>query len=157
MWDVRAALSGLDKLLQTVIAASNAASNIALKEHAAMSGHVVDGKLSSAQRASASIPVLTSTVQAVPQLLRARLVLRRLITAILPQHLPSLQVSAIAYVGGYTARIVRKYDCENCIALCTKPVSNHPILPFTESQYPRWAPIAIGSTSFCSGPFKSFC
>nr|XP_050042076.2 uncharacterized protein LOC126539322 [Dermacentor andersoni] len=125
MLDVRAALSGLEKLLKTRIAVSNAASNIAHKER--MSGHILHDTLSSAQPASASAPMppLTSTVQAVPQLSRARLPLQRLNTTILPQQLSSLQISATAYVGGYIVRAVGEHiDCENCVTLCTKPVSN---------------------------------
>lgn len=78
MLNVRAALSVFEKLLKTVIVASNAASNIAHKECIAMSGPVLADTLSSAQLASASAPKppLRSTVQAVPQLPSARLVLQ---------------------------------------------------------------------------------
>lgn len=40
--DALDAFSGLEKLLKTGIAASNATSNIGQKEHVAMSGHVLD-------------------------------------------------------------------------------------------------------------------
>ncbi|XP_050032440.1 uncharacterized protein [Dermacentor andersoni] len=124
MLDVRAALSGLEKLLKTGIAVSNAASNIAHKECGAMSGHILS-----------SMPPLPSTVQAVPKLSRARLALQRLNTTILPQQLSSLQISATAYVGGYIARVVGEHiDCENCVTLCTKPVSNQPLFQLTRSQ-----------------------
>lgn len=112
---------------------------------------------SSARRAPASapIPALTSTEQAVPQTART-LVLQRLNTTILPQHLPSLQISATAYVGGHIAGVASEHmDCENCIAFVHE-ASEQPPDPSSRGGLER-RPLHVGSNSLCSGRVRSFC
>lgn len=121
--DVRAALAGLEKILKTGIAASSEASNVAHGERVAT---------------ARPLPAETATFFAQPesQLTRSSLVaLERLNTTVLPHHLPSLEISATVYVGGYVARVIsEQMKCENCVAISTKPASNQPLLQFTRCQ-----------------------
>lgn len=164
--DVRAALSGLEKVLKTGIATANAASNVAHSEVVVMSGSLpanasassseaahtnpsevvlMSGTLAANAAPSTSEPACTSHAQPTStshtlaqtpsQLKRAAIVLQRLTASMLPQYLPSLQISATVYVGGYIARVVsEKMNCENCLAVCTKPVNNQPLLQFSRCQ-----------------------
>lgn len=121
--DVRAALTGLEKILKTGIAASSEGSNVAHSEPAATSRPL-------------PAEVLTSSLQSKSALTRRALViLERLNSTVLPQHLPSLQISATVYIGGYIARVIsEQMKCDSCIAISTKPVTNQPLLQFTRSQ-----------------------
>lgn len=124
MLNVRSVLSGLEKVLKTGIAASSATSNVA---HSECAVNVSTGTLPT--------EASPSPAQQLPQLQRAALVLQRLNATVLPQHLPSLQISATVYVGGYIARVISEHmSCENCTSVCTKPASNQPIFQFTRSQ-----------------------
>nr|XP_050032240.1 uncharacterized protein LOC126528390 [Dermacentor andersoni] len=121
--NVRSVLSGLEKVLKTGIAASSATSNVAHRERAQMSTGTLHTEAS------------PSPAQQLPQLQRAACVLQRLNTTVLPQQLPSLEISATAYVGGYIARVINEHmRCESCSSVCTKPASNQPILQLTRSQ-----------------------
>ncbi|KAH8021084.1 hypothetical protein HPB51_012368 [Rhipicephalus microplus] len=123
MLNVRSVLQGLEKVLKTGLAASSMASNVAHRECAQMSTGTLLTEAS---------PSLT---QQLPQLQRAACVLQRLNATVLPQHLPSLEISATVYVGGYIARVIKEHMCcGSCTAVCTKPASNQPILQFTRSQ-----------------------
>lgn len=52
-----------------------------------------------------------------------------------PAALPTLQLSATVYIGGYIARVVSEHiDCEKCCALTTKPPTNQPLQQFTRLQ-----------------------
>ncbi|XP_075742919.1 uncharacterized protein LOC142796362 [Rhipicephalus microplus] len=137
MLDVRAALSGLEKILKTGIAAANVTSNVAHTESATSAP--LPGSASSSQPVCTSSALVSSSantdVHTPPSLKKAVVVLQRLTTSLLPQYLPSLQISATVYVGGYIARVVsEKRNCENCVSLCTKPVTNQPILQLTRNQ-----------------------
>ncbi|KAH7978796.1 hypothetical protein HPB49_006774 [Dermacentor silvarum] len=121
--DVRAALSGLEKVLKTGIAASNALSNVAHSETAGISTALLRKTPAEQVQPRSEIAKTAMTV------------LERLNTTLLPLHLPSLQISATVYIGGYIARVImEQMNCENCVALCTKPVTNQPLLTFTRSQ-----------------------
>ncbi|KAH8035036.1 hypothetical protein HPB51_003877 [Rhipicephalus microplus] len=123
MLNVRSVLQGLEKVLKTGLAASSMASNVARRKCALMS----TGTL----LAEASL----SLAQQPPQLQRATCALQRINATVLPQHLPSLEISATVYVGGYIARVINEHmRCGSCTAVCTKPASNQPILQFTRSQ-----------------------
>ncbi|KAH8026692.1 hypothetical protein HPB51_024191 [Rhipicephalus microplus] len=123
MLNVRSVLQGLEKVLKTGLAASSMASNVAHRECAQMSTGTLLTEAS---------PSLT---QQLPQLQRAACVLQRLNATVLPQHLPSLEISATVYVRGYIARVINEHMCcGSCTAVCTKPSSNQPILQFTRSQ-----------------------
>ncbi|KAH6948127.1 hypothetical protein HPB50_023065 [Hyalomma asiaticum] len=120
--DVRAALSGLQKVLKIGIAASNPLSNVAHSEPATMSLTVSEKPETSVQPHS--------------QLGRVALnVLQRLKTTVLPVYMPSLQISATVYVGGYIVRVIsEQMNCENCVAIASKPLTNQPLQVFTRSQ-----------------------
>ncbi|KAH6937647.1 hypothetical protein HPB50_003076 [Hyalomma asiaticum] len=137
MLDVRAALSGLEKILKTGIPAANVTSNVAHAE--SVTSSPLPGSASSSQPVCTSSALVSSAantdVQTPPSLKKAVVVLQRLTTSVLPQYLPSLQISATVYVGGYIARVVsEKVNCENCVSLCTKPVTNQPLLQLTRNQ-----------------------
>ncbi|KAH8021746.1 hypothetical protein HPB51_016810 [Rhipicephalus microplus] len=137
MLDVRAALSGLEKILKTGIAAANVTSNVIHTE--SVTSAPLPGSTSSSQLVCTSSALVSSSantdVQTPPSLKKAVVVLQRLTTSVLPQYLPSLQISATVYVGGYVARVVsEKMNCENCVSLCTKPVTNQPLLELTRNQ-----------------------
>ncbi|XP_050038332.1 uncharacterized protein [Dermacentor andersoni] len=121
--DVRAALSGLQKVLKIGIAASNPLSNVAHSEPAVMSITVSPEKPE-------------TSVKPHSQLGRAALnVLQRLNTTVLPLYMPSLQISATVYVGGYIVRVIsEQINCENCVAIASKPLTNQPLQTFTRSQ-----------------------
>ncbi|KAH6922498.1 hypothetical protein HPB50_015125 [Hyalomma asiaticum] len=95
--NVRSVLSGLEKVLKTGIAASNATSNVAHSECAQMSTGTLHTEAS------------PSPAQQLPQLQRAACVLQRLSTTVLPQHLPTLEISTTVYVGGYVARVINEH------------------------------------------------
>ncbi|KAH6931287.1 hypothetical protein HPB50_023486 [Hyalomma asiaticum] len=80
MLNVRYVLSGLEKVLKTGIAASNATSDVAHSERAQMSTLHTEASPSPAQQ--------------LPQLQRAACVLQRLNTTVFPRHLPTLEISA---------------------------------------------------------------
>lgn len=62
-------------------------------------------------------------------------VLERLKRTNVPASLPTLQLSAVVYVGGYLARVVMEYiDCEGCCAVTTKALSNQPLRQFVRHQ-----------------------
>ncbi|KAH8018237.1 hypothetical protein HPB51_000848 [Rhipicephalus microplus] len=107
MLDVRAALSGLEKILKSGIAAANVTSNVAHTE-SATSAPLPDSASSSQPVCTSSALVSSSAntdVQTPPSLKKAVVVLQRLTTSVLPQYLPSLQISATVYVGGHIARV----------------------------------------------------
>ncbi|KAH8032740.1 hypothetical protein HPB51_001438 [Rhipicephalus microplus] len=123
MLNVRYDLQGLKKVLKTGLAASSMASNVAHRE--------------CAQRSTGTLltEASPSLTQQVPQLQRAACVLQRLNATVLPQHLPSLEISATVYVGGYIACVINEHMCSgSCTAVCTKPASNQPVLQFTRNQ-----------------------
>ncbi|KAH8027278.1 hypothetical protein HPB51_004105 [Rhipicephalus microplus] len=123
MLNVRSVLQGLEKVLKTGLAASSMASNLAHRECAQMSTGTLLTETS------------PSIAQQPPQLQTAACVLQRLIATVLPQHLPSLEISATVYVGGYIAHVINEHMCcGSCTAVCTKPARNQPILHFTCSQ-----------------------
>ncbi|KAH8031884.1 hypothetical protein HPB51_021073 [Rhipicephalus microplus] len=123
MLNVRYVLRGREKVLKTGPAASSMASNVAHRECAQMSTGTLLTEAS---------PSLT---QQLPQLQRAACVLQRLNATVLPQHLPSLEISATIFVGGYIARVINEHMCcGSCTAVCTKPASNQPILQFTAAR-----------------------
>ncbi|XP_049276291.1 uncharacterized protein LOC119373974 [Rhipicephalus sanguineus] len=136
--DVRAALSGLEKILKTGITAASAASNVAHAE-SSTSVPLPAGASSSQPSCTLSVPLPSTAntdVQTPPSMKKAVVVLQRQHHAsVLPQYLPSLQISATAYVGGYIARVVsEKVNCENCVSVCSKPASNQPLLQLTRHQ-----------------------
>ncbi|KAH6946725.1 hypothetical protein HPB50_014765 [Hyalomma asiaticum] len=96
MLDVRAALSGLEKILKTGIAAANVTSNVAHAE--SVTSSPLPGSASSSQPVCTSSALVSSAantdVQTPPSLKKAVVVLQRLTTSVLPQYLPSLQISA---------------------------------------------------------------
>ncbi|XP_049267625.1 uncharacterized protein LOC125756747 [Rhipicephalus sanguineus] len=62
-------------------------------------------------------------------------VLERLKRTNVPARLPTLQLSAVVYVGGYIARVVMEHmDCEDCCAVTTKALSNQPLQQFVRHQ-----------------------
>ncbi|KAH8038148.1 hypothetical protein HPB51_023955 [Rhipicephalus microplus] len=123
MLNVRSVLQGLEKVLKTGLAASSMASNVAHRKCAQKS----TGKLLT--------ETSPSLAQQPPQLQRATCALQRINATVLPQHLPSLEISATVYVGGYIARVINEnMCCGSCTAVYTKPASNQPILQFTPSQ-----------------------
>lgn len=51
------------------------------------------------------------------------------------QRLPTLELSATAYVDGYIVRVVsEQMRSENCCAVSTKPMCNHPLRQLTRKQ-----------------------
>ncbi|KAH6942494.1 hypothetical protein HPB50_006636 [Hyalomma asiaticum] len=137
MLDVRAALSGLEKILKTGTAAANVTSNVAHAD--TVTSAPLPGSVSSSQPACTSSALVSSAantdVQTPPSLKKSVVVLQRLTTSVLPRYLPSLQISATVYVGGYIACVVgEKVNCENCVSLCMKPVTNQPLLQQTHNQ-----------------------
>ncbi|KAH6927914.1 hypothetical protein HPB50_009847 [Hyalomma asiaticum] len=85
--NVRSVLSGLEKVLKTRIAASNATSNVAHIERAQMLTGILHTEAS------------PSPAQQLPQLQRAACALQRLNTTVLPQHLPTLEISATVCIA----------------------------------------------------------
>ncbi|KAH6933168.1 hypothetical protein HPB50_012693 [Hyalomma asiaticum] len=100
MLDVRAALSGLEKILKTGIAAANVTSNVAHAE--SVTSTPLPGSASSLQPVCTSSalvsPAANTDVQTPPSLKKAVVVVQRLTTSVLHQYLPSLQISATVYL-----------------------------------------------------------
>lgn len=108
-------MSGLEKLLKTRIPAAPENSNVL---HSQEPGH-----------SNALSTVRPQTPKSVAELSVAAVkVLERLKAPTIPGGFPTLQVSATVYVGGYIARVVNEHiECENCVALTTKPLSSQPL------------------------------
>ncbi|KAH9367367.1 hypothetical protein HPB48_010162 [Haemaphysalis longicornis] len=120
--DVRSAMSGLEKLLKTGIAAASEESNVLHTEQPEPS----KGLLLTATEACNSSGELP---------LEAAHVLKRLKVARVPASLPTLQLSATVYVGGYIARIIKEHVmCDSCCSLTTKPLSDQPLQQLTRNQ-----------------------
>lgn len=120
--DVRAALSGLQKVLKIGIVASNALLNVAHNKQTVMSQTVSDTPSSSLEPHSQPGKA-------------ALTVLERLNTTILPLHMPTLQISATVYVRSYVARVIsEQMNCDNCVEISTKPLTNQPLQMFTRCQ-----------------------
>ncbi|XP_040076067.1 uncharacterized protein LOC120848163 [Ixodes scapularis] len=120
--DVRSTLCGLEKILKTGIAAVSQESNVAHRD-----GPTQLHTLQAVQPQPAKEPLQLSR--------DATFVLGRLRISKVRQRLPTLQLSATVYVGGYIARIVaEKMACENCCAITTKPMSNQPVQQLTRYQ-----------------------
>lgn len=113
--DVRSAMSGLEKLLKTGIAASSESSDVLHNERPELS----KGLLLVAPGACGS------SVELPPEAVR---VLERLKVARVPANLPKLQLSATVYVGGYVACVIREHvTCDSCCSMTSKPLSNQPL------------------------------
>ncbi|KAH6932411.1 hypothetical protein HPB50_005354 [Hyalomma asiaticum] len=120
--DARSAVSGLQKLLKTGIAAASENSNVLRSEEAGQNNRVVVARQQ------------TPTISAkLPQ--EAVHVSERLKRTNVPASLPTLQLSATVYVGGYIARVVMEHtDCKDCCAVTTKALCNHPLQQFVRHQ-----------------------
>lgn len=120
--DVRSAMSGLEKLLKTGIAAASESSNVLHNERPELrKGILVNAPVTSG-----------SSVKLPPE---AGLVLERLKIARVPASLPTLQLSATVYVGGYIARVIREHvTCDSCYSLMSKPLSYQPLQQLTRNQ-----------------------
>lgn len=52
-----------------------------------------------------------------------------------PASLPTLQLSATVYVGGYVALAIREHvTCDSCCSMTSKPLSNQPLQQLTRNQ-----------------------
>ncbi|KAH6920113.1 hypothetical protein HPB50_028899 [Hyalomma asiaticum] len=141
MLDVRAALSGLEKILKTGIAAANVASNVAHAEN--VTSAPLPGSASSSQPASTSSALVSSAantdVQTPPSLKKAVVVLQRLITSVLPQYLPSLQISATV-CSSSSSNIMRNSNHPGSRELDSRATSKKNV----HSTPPRWeAPCSV--------------
>lgn len=119
--DVSAAPSGLQKVLKTGIAASNALSNI-----------------TRIQETAAVMSQLRSPSRLHPQLhLGQPLNFQHMLCTSFESSRStfSLQLSATVYVGGCVAKVIHEQmKCESCDALSTKPGTNQPLLTFTRNK-----------------------
>ncbi|KAH6921110.1 hypothetical protein HPB50_027901 [Hyalomma asiaticum] len=115
-------MSGLEKLLKTGIAAASESSNVLHNERPELrKGILVNAPVTSG-----------SSVKLPPE---AGLVLERLKIARVPASLPTLQLSATVYVGGYIARVIREHvTCDSCYSLMSKPLSYQPLQQLTRNQ-----------------------
>ncbi|KAH6919553.1 hypothetical protein HPB50_029469 [Hyalomma asiaticum] len=120
--DARSAVSGLQKLPKTGIASASENRNVLRSEEAGRNnGPVV---------ARQQTPTISTKL---PE--EAIHVLERLKRTNVPTSLPTLQLSAVGYVGGYIARVVMEHmDCDDCCAVTTKALSNQPLQQFVRHQ-----------------------
>uniref|UniRef100_A0A147BC10 Putative transposase protein n=1 Tax=Ixodes ricinus TaxID=34613 RepID=A0A147BC10_IXORI len=122
--DVRSTLSGLEKMLKTGIATASRASNVA---HSGDTEPHLQGLRHVQPRASKELKLELSR--------DAKCVLGRLKVSEVRQRLPTLELSATAYVRGYIARVVSEHmECDSCITVTTKPVCNQPVMQFIRNQ-----------------------
>ncbi|KAH6919552.1 hypothetical protein HPB50_029468 [Hyalomma asiaticum] len=120
--DARSAVSGLQNLLKTGIAAAPENSNVLRSEEA--------GQNNGAVVARQQTPTISTKL---PE--EAVHVLERLKRTNVPTSLPTLQLSAVVYVGGYIARVdLEHMDCDDCCAVTTKALSNQPLQQFVRHQ-----------------------
>lgn len=127
--DVRSAVSGLQKLLRTGIAAASAHSNVAHDEEPGQG----KGCLVTVQPQPLVVQQMPVISTKLPE--EALEVLKRLKVETVPASLPTLELSATVYVGGYIARVVMEHmECEDCQALTAKPLSNQPLQQFVRHQ-----------------------
>nr|XP_050022891.1 uncharacterized protein LOC126516841 [Dermacentor andersoni] len=119
--DVRSAMSGLEKLLKTGIVAVPECSNILHEQE------LVQSKaLPAAVRTRKEQSILPSA---------AIHILERFNVQTVPTSLPTLQVTATVYMGGYIARVVREHmECYNCGELTSKVPSSQPLQQLTKNQ-----------------------
>lgn len=121
MWDL--AIAGLENVLKTGIATAPQSSNVAHNDGPAhLQGlHAVKPR--------------TSKEQVVTLSKEAALVLERLKVVVVRQHLPTLQLSATAHIGGYMARMVsEQIECDDCCTITTKAMSKEPLQKLTRYQ-----------------------
>ncbi|KAL1414067.1 hypothetical protein MTO96_000974 [Rhipicephalus appendiculatus] len=119
--DVRAAISGLEKVLKTGIAATSQDSNVVRTEEAGPSKGILP-ESTKASEGSAELPAVAVSV------------LKCLELPTIPKF-PTLQLSAVVYVGGYIARVVREHmECESCCAVTSKPLTKQPLQQLTWHQ-----------------------
>ncbi|XP_077489494.1 uncharacterized protein LOC144100410 [Amblyomma americanum] len=118
---VRSVLSGLEKVLKTGIAATSEHSNVLHHESHHSTGLRTAG---------------LCALGRIDELPRAALeILGRLDVQHVPASLPTLQLSATFYVGGYIARVISEHmECEQCCLLTTKPPTGNPLEQFTREQ-----------------------
>ncbi|XP_042147329.1 uncharacterized protein LOC121836484 [Ixodes scapularis] len=111
---VRAAISGIEKILKTGLITASQQSNVS---HAASTS----SGMTSAIRC---IPPKVSAATPFPLPQSAVEILEKLSDPNV-QYLPSLELSATAHVGGYIARVVQEhFSCFFCIPLLAKPKTN---------------------------------
>ncbi|KAH6927348.1 hypothetical protein HPB50_001999 [Hyalomma asiaticum] len=120
--DARSAVSGLQKLLKTGIAAASENSNVLRSEEAGQNNGVVVARQQT--------PKISTKLPA-----EAVHVLERLKRTNVPASLPTLQLSAVVCVGGYIACVVMEHmDCDDCCAVTIKALSNQPLQQFVWHQ-----------------------
>lgn len=114
-------MSGLEKLLKTGIAAVPEGSNVLHEQESGPSN---------------ALPAAARTPRDPSELPRgATAVLKRFKVKTVPAILPTLQVTATVYMGGYIARVVREHiDCDYCWQLTSKVPSSQPLQHFTRQQ-----------------------
>ncbi|KAH7956473.1 hypothetical protein HPB52_010041 [Rhipicephalus sanguineus] len=119
--DVRCAMSGLEKLLKTGIAAVNEGSNVL---HEQQSGP------------SNALPAAARTPRDPSELPRGgTAVLKRFKVKTVPAIVPTLHVTATVYMGGYIAPVVREHiDFDYCWQLTSNVPSSQPLQQFTRQQ-----------------------
>ncbi|XP_070396043.1 uncharacterized protein [Dermacentor albipictus] len=119
--DVRSAISGLEKVLKTGIAAVSQDSNVLCAEEPGPSKGVL---LETPQVSKSSAELPKRAVNVLEDLRRPNVA-----------KFATLQVSATVYVGGYIARVVKEHiECDSCSAIVTKPLTKQPLQMFTFHQ-----------------------
>ncbi|KAH6923078.1 hypothetical protein HPB50_021408 [Hyalomma asiaticum] len=119
--DVRSTMSGLEKLLKTGIVAAPECRNILHERELAESD-----ALPTAVRTHKELSVLPPATIHVLDALESKDV---------PASLPTLQVTATVYMGGYIARLVREHmGCDMCVEIASKAPSSQPLQQLTRQQ-----------------------
>ncbi|KAH7965172.1 hypothetical protein HPB49_004561 [Dermacentor silvarum] len=116
-------MSGLDKLLKTGIVSASECSNILHEIE-----HVKSKALATAVRTRKEPPILPSAVIHIQEPFKVQT---------MPASLPTLQVRATVYMGGYirVARVVREHiECDNCGEITSKVPSSQPLQQLTKNQ-----------------------